>query len=140
MNAETFDEAKWIDWTLEQTRRIAVVGLSSREDRDSYRASFYLHKRGYEIVPVNPNYPSVMGLKCYPSLDQIPGTVDIVNLFQRPDRVPASVDAAIILQPKLIWMQLGVVHSEAAQRARAAGIGVIMDRCIKIEHQTRFTT
>ncbi len=140
MNAETFDEAKWIDWTLEQTRRIAVVGLSSREDRDSYRASFYLHERGYEIVPVNPNYPSVMGLKCYPGLDQIPGTVDIVNLFKRPDRVPASVDAAIILQAKLIWMQLGVVHSEAAQRARAAGIGVIMDRCIKIEHQTRFTT
>ena len=140
MNAETFDEAKWIDWTLEQTRRIAVVGLSSREDRDSYRASFYLHERGYEIIPVNPNYTSVMGLKCYPSLDQIPGTVDIVNLFQRPDRVSASVDAATILQPKLIWMQLGVVHSEAAQRARAAGIGVIMDRCIKIEHQTRFTT
>ena len=138
--AIAFDEAAWIDWTLDRPRRVAVVGLSSREDRDSHKASLYLHESGYEIVPVNPNYPSVMGLKCFPSLDQIPGTVDIVNLFQRPDRVPASVDAAIILQPKLIWMQLGVVHSEAAQRARAAGIGVIMDRCIKIEHQTRFTT
>jgi predicted CoA-binding protein len=81
-----------------------------------------------------------MGLKCYPSLLDIPGTVDIVNLFQRADRVPASVDLAIALQPKLIWMQLGIVHVEAAHQAREAGVAVVMDRCIKIEHQNKFAT
>jgi predicted CoA-binding protein len=135
--AIAFDEAAWIDWTLDRPRRIAVVGLSNREDRDSYKASLYLHESGYEIVPVNPIYSSIMGLKCYPSLHDVPGTVDIVNLFQRLDRVPASVEAAIVLQPKLIWMQLGIVHKQAADEARKAGIGVVMDRCIKIEHQKK---
>ena len=138
--ASALDEAGWINWTLERPRRIAVVGLSNREERDSYRASLYLHESGYEIVPVNPGHSSVMGLKCYPSLFDVPGNVDIVNLFQRPDRVPASVDAAIVLQPKLIWMQLGIVHVEAAHRARKAGVAVVMDRCIKIEHQNKFAT
>ena len=138
--AIAFNEAAWIDWTLDRPRRIAVVGLSNRQDRDSYRASLYLHESGYEIVPVNPGYSSVMGLKCYPSLRDVPDAVDIVNLFQRPDRVPASVEAAIVLQPKLIWMQLGVVHTEAAHKARKAGIGVVMDRCIKIEHQRKLAS
>lgn len=133
------DETAWVDWALDQTRRIAVVGLSGREDRDSYQASLYLHELGYEIIPVNPSYTSVMGLKCYPSLHEVPGAVDIVNLFQRPERVPASVDAAIVIQPKLIWMQLGIVHTEAAEHARKAGIGVIMDKCIKIEHQRKYS-
>ena len=135
--AIAFDEAAGIDWTLDRPRRIAVVGLSNREDRDSYKASLYLHESGYEIVPVNPSYSSIMGLKCYPSLHDVHGAVDIVNLFQRLDRVPASVEAAIVLQPKLIWMQLGIVHKQAADEARKAGIGVVMDRCIKIEHQKK---
>ena len=138
--ASALDEAGWINWTLERPRRIAVVGLSNREERDSYRASLYLRESGYEIFPVNPGHSSVMGLKCYPSLLDIPCTVDIVNLFQRADRVPASVDLAIALQPKLIWMQLGIVHVAAAHQAREAGVAVVMDRCIKIEHQNKFAT
>ena len=132
---ETNSQKEWIEWTVSEPRRIAVVGLSNREDRDSYRASFYLHNRGYEIIPVNPNYDSIEGLQCYPSLTDIPGTIDIVNIFQRTDRVPSTVATAIRLKPRLIWMQLGVVHAEAAISANSAGIGVIMDRCIKIEYQ-----
>jgi predicted CoA-binding protein len=131
----TISQEKWIEWTVAKPRRIAVVGLSNREDRDSHKASFYLHDIGYEIVPVNPNYDSIKGILCYPSLADIPGTIDIVNIFQRIDRVPATVAMAIRLEPTLIWMQLGVIHAEAARSANAAGIGVIMDRCIKIEHQ-----
>lgn len=131
----TNSQEKWIEWTTSEPRRIAVVGLSNREDRDSHKASFYLHDIGYEIVPVNPNYDSIKGIQCYPSLADIPGTIDIVNIFQRIDRVPATVAMAIRLEPTLIWMQLGVIHAEAARSANAAGIGVIMDRCIKIEHQ-----
>ena len=131
----TISQEKWIEWTVAKPRRIAVVGLSNREDRDSHKASFYLHDIGYEIVPVNPNYDSIKGIQCYPSLADIPGTIDIVNIFQRIDRVPATVAMAIRLEPTLIWMQLGVIHAEAARSANAAGIGVIMDRFIKIEHQ-----
>ncbi|MDA9847474.1 CoA-binding protein [Luminiphilus sp.] len=131
----TISQEKWIEWTVSEPRRIAVVGLSNREDRDSYRASFYLHDKGYDIIPVNPNCDSIEGLQCYPSLADIPGTIDIVNIFQRIDRVPSTVVTAIRLKPKLIWMQLGVTHAEAADSANSAGIGVIMDRCIKIEHQ-----
>ena len=131
----TISQEKWIEWTVAKPRRIAVVGLSNREDRDSYKASFYLHDKGYDIIPVNPNYDSIEGLQCYPSLADIPGTIDIVNIFQRIDRVPSAVATAIRLKPKLIWMQLGVIHAEAADSANSAGIGVIMDRCIKIEHQ-----
>jgi len=133
----TISQEKWIEWTVSEPRRIAVVGLSNREDRDSYRASFYLHDKGYDIIPVNPNCDSIEGLQCYPSLADIPGTIDIVNIFQRIDRVPSTVATAIRLKPKLIWMQLGVIHAEAADSANSAGIGVIMDRCIKIEHQKK---
>ena len=131
----TISQKEWIEWTVSEPRRIAVVGLSNREDRDSYRASFYLHDKGYDIIPVNPNCDSIEGLQCYPSLADIPGTIDIVNIFQRVDRVPSTVAMAIRLKPKLIWMQLGVIHAEAADSANSAGIGVIMDRCIKVEHQ-----
>ena len=131
----TISQEKWIEWTVAEPRRIAVVGLSNREDRDSYKASFYLHDKGYDIIPVNPNCDNIEGLQCYPSLADIPGTIDIVNIFQRIDRVPSTVATAIRLKPILIWMQLGVIHAEAANSANSAGIGVIMDRCIKIEHQ-----
>lgn len=127
----------WIDWTLAAPRRIAVVGLSDKPWRDSYLASHYLQQQGYDIVPVNPNCCSILGQQCYPSLTDIPGAIDIVNLFQRIERVPPQVDAAITIGARLIWMQLGIVHAEAAQQALAAGIGVVMDRCIKLEHERR---
>lgn len=130
-------EAQWIDWTLAQPRRIAVVGLSDKPHRDSYQASLYLHQQGYEIVPVNPHCTAVMGLPCYARLEDIPGKIDVVNLFQRPERVPQSVASAIAIGARLVWMQLDIVHPEAADNARAAGIGVVMNRCIKIEHRRR---
>ena len=111
------------------------MGLSDKPGRDSYRASYYLQQQGYDIVPVNPNCSSILGRQCYPSLTDIPGAIDIVNLFQRIERVPPQVDAAITIGTRLVWMQLGIIHPEAAQQARAAGIGVVMDRCIKIEHE-----
>ena len=131
------DEQRWIDWSLAQPRRIAVVGLSDKPDRDSYRASLYLQQQGYDIVPVNPNHPSIMGRPCYGSLYDIPGQIDIVNLFQRVERVPKSVEAASAIGASLVWMQLDIIHIEAAVRARRAGLGVVMDRCIKIEHELR---
>ena len=129
------NEQEWIDWTLAAPRRIAVVGLSDKPGRDSYRASHYLQQQGYDIVPVNPNCSSILGRQCYPTLTDIPGAIDIVNLFQRIERVPPQVDAAITIGARLVWMQLGIIHPEAAQQARGAGIGVVMDRCIKIEHE-----
>jgi predicted CoA-binding protein len=119
---------------LRDSRRIAVVGLSARWYRPSYFAAKYLQGIGYEIIPVNPTYDEVLGVKAYPDIQSVPGHIDVVDIFQRPERVPPIVDAAIEIGADVIWMQLGVVHEEAAKKARAAGLDVIMDRCMKIEH------
>lgn len=123
---------------LTQQRRIAVVGLSADPTRPSHVASEYLLDHGYAITPVNPKYETVLGLPCYPSLTSIPHPVDVVDLFQRSERVAPFVEDAIAIGAKTVWMQLGVVNHEAASRARAAGLGVIMDRCMKIEHARIF--
>ncbi len=123
---------------LAENRRIAVVGLSADPMRPSYFAAKYLQDHGYDIVPVNPKYASVLGQPCYPDLASIPGSVDVVDLFQRADRVMPFVEAAIAIGAKVVWMQLGVVNEEAAARARAAGLEVVMDRCMKIEYARLF--
>lgn len=123
---------------LGQCRRIAVVGLSANEMRPSYFAAKYLQDHGYDIVPVNPNYTEILGQKCYASLEDIPGAVDMVDLFQRADQVMPFVEQAIRIKAKVIWMQLGIVNEAAAQKARAAGLDVIMDRCVKIEYARLF--
>jgi predicted CoA-binding protein len=115
---------------LERFRKIAVVGLSSHTWRASYGVSRFMQTVGYEITPVNPNEAEVLGRKAYPSLDDVPGPLEIVNIFRRSEHVPEIVDAAIRRDAKVIWMQEGVVHEESARRARAAGIDVVMDRCI----------
>lgn len=115
---------------LEKYRRIAVVGLSSHTWRASYGVSRFMQTVGYEITPVNPRETEVLGRKAYPTLDDVPGPIEIVNIFRRSEYVPEIVDAAIRRNAKVVWMQEGVVHEQAAARARAAGIEVVMDRCI----------
>jgi uncharacterized protein len=116
---------------------IAVVGLSSKRTRASFGVSRYIQSVGYRIIPVNPNETEVLGEKAYADLGAIPKDVkiDIVNIFRRPEEVPEVVDAAIRLGEPAIWMQEGVIHEEAAAKARAAGIFVVMDRCLLKDHQ-----
>ena len=123
---------------LTDYKRVAIVGLSADWSRPSNFVGKYLLEHGFEVIPVNPKYDEILGQKCYPDLAAIPTPVDIVDLFQRPERVPPFVDAAIDIGAKVIWMQLGIVHEEAAAKARAAGLEVVMDRCIKIEYARLF--
>jgi predicted CoA-binding protein len=120
---------------LRNAKTIAVVGLSNRRSRPSYGVSEYMQSKGYRIIPVNPNETEILGEKSWASLEEIPERVDIVDIFRRPECVPEIVDAAIRIGAKGIWMQEGVVHDEAAGKARAAGLEVVMDRCILKEHR-----
>lgn len=124
---------------LEHCRTVAVVGLSRNPVKDSHRVAKYLQSVGYNIVPVNPFVDKVLGEKSYNSLLDVPEIVDVVDIFRPADEVPAIVEEAIKLKgrrgsPKVIWMQLGIVNQEAANRAKEAGFTVIMDRCMRKEH------
>ena len=123
---------------LTDYKRVAVVGLSDDRSRPSNSVGKYLLEHGFEVFPVNPKYDEILGQKCYPDLTSIPTTVDIVDLFRRVEHVPPLVDDAITIGAKVVWMQLGIVHEEAAQTARNAGLEVVMDRCIKIEYARLF--
>jgi predicted CoA-binding protein len=118
------------------TRTIGVVGLSDQPWRASYDVARYMKAAGYTIVPINPNIRSVFGLTAYPDLTAAARdfTLDLIDVFRRPEYVPDIVDAAIAIGVQAIWLQLGVVHEVAAQRARDAGLTVIMDRCLKVDH------
>ena len=120
---------------LRQGRNIAVIGLSSRPTRASYGVSEYMQSVGYRIIPVNPRETQVLGEKCYARLEDIPEKVDVVDVFRRSEFVPEIVDSAIRIGARWIWLQEGVIHEEAAAKARAAGIGVVMDRCILKDHR-----
>ena len=119
---------------LRNSKTIAVVGLTDSPMRPSFGVSSYMQSRGYRIIPVNPNVPESLGEKAYASLLDVPEKIDIVNIFRRPEAVPEIVDQAIELKVPAIWMQEGVVNEAAAEKARAAGIFVVMDRCILKEH------
>ncbi|HUI58521.1 MAG TPA: CoA-binding protein [Bryobacteraceae bacterium] len=120
---------------LRSSHTIAVVGLSHKRYRPSYGVAEYMKQAGYRIIPVNPHEDEVLGEKCYTDLDSVPEPVDIVDIFRRPEFVPEIVEAAIRKGAKVVWMQEGVVHEEAARRAEAAGLVVVMDRCILKEHR-----
>jgi predicted CoA-binding protein len=120
---------------LSQAHTIAVVGLSSSPVRASYGVSQYMQSAGYRIIPVNPKEPQVLGEKAYARLEDVPEKIDLVNVFRRSEFVPEIVDAAIRVGARAIWMQEGVADEAAAQRARAAGLFVVMDSCILKEHR-----
>src|SRR4051812_39243983 len=119
---------------LQQYHRIAVVGLSPNPYRPSHFVAVYMSQHGYEITPVNPRETTILGRTCYPSLKDVPQPLEVVDIFRDPSAIPAIVDEAIECGAKVIWMQLGLIHEAAAKRATDAGLTVIMNRCIKIEH------
>ena len=123
---------------LKTSRTIAVVGLSSRSHRPSYGVAQYLQSAGYRIIPVNPEESEVLGEKCYARLEDIPERVDIVDVFRRSEFVPEIVEAAIRIGARGVWMQEGVMHAEAAERGRRAGLVVVVNKCILKEHIKRF--
>jgi predicted CoA-binding protein len=124
---------------LTSVKTIAIVGMSRKQERDSYRVGEYLKQQGYKIIPVNPGFNEILGEKCYPALDSIPEKVDLVDIFRKPEAVPEIVDLAIKIGAKVVWMQIGVVNNLAAERARAAGLLVVMNRCIMVEHKRFFS-
>jgi len=123
---------------LSSARTIAVVGLSDKPFRASHGVSEYMQSRGYRIIPVNPHLTEALGEKAYPRLEDVPEPVDIVNIFRRREAVATVVDSAIRVGARAIWMQEGVWDHEAAAKARAAGLAVVMDRCLLKEHRKRF--
>lgn len=123
---------------LRDTKTIAVVGLSSDFLRPSYGVSEYMQKAGYRIIPVNPKESEVLGELAYARLEDVPEKVDVVNVFRRSVDVPPVVESAIRIGAKAVWMQSGIANADAAQAARAAGLAVVEDRCIMVEHAKRF--
>lgn len=127
---------------LTRYRRIAMVGLSGNQYRPSHFAAIYMLAEGYDVTPINPREPEILGRPSYPSLTALAeanlGPIEIVDIFRNPEDVPPIVEEAIAVGAKVVWMQLGVIHQEAAQRAVAAGLDVVMDRCVKIEHARFF--
>ena len=119
---------------LRKYRRIAMIGLSANPYRPSHFAAIYMKAAGYEIFPVNPREKEILGRASYASLSEVPQPVEIVDIFREPAAVPEIVEEAIAVRAKVVWMQLGVIHEEAAERALSAGLEVVMDRCVKIEH------
>lgn len=132
------DDISTLRRILKTNRVIAVVGLSANWWRPSFFAAKYMQQHGYRIIPVNPAYQEVLGEKCYPSLKAIPGPVDMVDCFRKSEEIPALAEDAVAIGAKTLWMQLGVRNDEAAAMALAAGMDVVMDRCVKIEHARLF--
>ena len=132
------DDIQSLRRILKKNQVIAIVGLSARWYRPSFFAAKYLQEHGYRIIPVNPRYDAVLDETCYPRLEEIPHDVDVVDVFQRPQAVPAVTESAINIGAKVLWMQLGIEHEESARRAHAAGMEVVSNRCMKIEHARLF--
>ena len=120
---------------LNSSRTIAIVGLSSKPDQPSYRVASYLKEQGYKMIPVNPAEQEILGERCYPDLASIPESIDVVDIFRRSEKVPPIVEEAIRIGANAVWMQEGVINEEAAARARKAGLMVVMDKCMRKEHQ-----
>jgi predicted CoA-binding protein len=132
------DDINTLRRILSQNRVIAVVGLSADWFRPSYFAAKYMQEHGYTVIPVNPKYREILGQKCYASLRDIPAKVDIVDCFRKTEDIMPICDAAIAIGAKVLWQQLGVRNEAAAEKARAAGLDAVMDRCVKIEHGRLF--
>jgi uncharacterized protein len=122
---------------LRESKTIAVVGLSSNPLRPSHEVASYLQRAGYQIIPVNPNESEVLGQKSYARLEDVPVPIDIVDVFRRPDQIAGIADSAIAIHARCLWLQQGLAHSTAAAKARAAGVFVVEDACLFIEHRKR---
>jgi predicted CoA-binding protein len=131
----TLESDEEIRALLSGARTIAVVGMSDKPHRDSYQVGRYLHNRGYIVIPVNPAIPEVLGIPAVPDLDGIRFAVDIVDIFRRVEHVPEVVEAAVRCGARAVWMQFGAAHPGAAARAAAAGLCVVTNRCIMVDHQ-----
>jgi predicted CoA-binding protein len=132
------DDINTLRRILRESKVIAVVGLSADWYRPSFFAAKYMQEHGYRIIPVNPKYPEILGEKCYKSLRDIPGKVDMVDVFRKTQDVLPVAEEAIAIGAKVLWQQLGVRNEEAAAQARQAGLDAVMDRCVKIEHGRLF--
>lgn len=119
---------------LRKSKTVAVVGISDKEERDSHQVAKYLKSHGYRIIPVNPKLDQVLGETCYPDLKSVPDHIDVVDIFRSIDAIMGIVDEAIEVGADAVWMQLGLQHDEAAGKARRAGLRVVMNKCMKIEH------
>jgi len=119
---------------LTDSKTIAVVGLSPKPNRPSHQVAAYLMDAGYTVIPVNPGQEVILGRTCYPNLRAVPTPIDMVDIFRRPEEVVPVVEEAVAIGAKYIWMQEGIINNEAAAKAEAAGLEVIMDRCTKIDH------
>ncbi len=124
-----------IDRVLTESKTVAIVGLSAKPEMDSYKVGKYLQDHGYEVLPINPSANEIMGKKAYASLRDLPAPPDVVDVFRRADFVPEIVEDAIAVGAKTVWLQLGIINEAAAERARQAGLVVVMDKCMKQEHQ-----
>jgi len=133
---DSFDEAADLNAMLDM-KSIAVVGLSSDPSRDSHRVAGYLQRVGYDIIPINPNETEVLGKRAYGSLSDLPEPPDMLDVFRRPEYVGEVVEEAIKVGAKGVWLQSGIVNYEAARRAREAGLHIVMDRCMMVEHRMR---
>jgi len=129
---------KWQDPTVIKSalksKIIAVVGMSSKELRASYFVGYYLKRKGYEVIPVNPRESEILGMKCYPSLAAIPHSIDVVNIFREPSAVPPIATESVSIGAKYLWLQFGVISPEGVSIATEGGMKCVVDRCIKIEH------
>ena len=132
------DDVAGLRRVLQDNRVIAVVGLSPNWNRPSHFAAKYMLEHGYTIIPVNPAATEILGRKCYPDLAAIPVKVDMVDVFRKPADVMSIADEAIRIGAKCLWLQLGVINQPAADKAAAAGLDVVMDRCVKIEYARLF--
>ena len=132
MAVQNQDELETI---LAESKTVAVVGLSPDPKRESYGIALYLKQQGYRIIPVNPKAEEILGEKSYPSLQAIPERVDVVQVFRKPEAVPAIVEDAIAIGAKVVWMQVGIVHEAAAERARQTGLQVVMNTCMRATHR-----
>jgi predicted CoA-binding protein len=137
LTTEIQASAAEISEILDNYRVVAVVGLSADPARPSYQVAQYLQKHGYRVIPVNPGCREILGERCYASLRDIPFPVEVVDIFRKVEAIPGIVDEAIALGAKVVWMQQGLEEPAAARKARQAGLRVVMDRCMKIEHHQR---
>jgi predicted CoA-binding protein len=134
MDLTPYQDALTIQRVLNRSKTVAIVGLSPNELRASYFVGFYLKRHGYTVIPVNPREQGILGERCYARLADVPGTIDIVNVFRAPDALPGIAAEAVAVGAGTLWCQFGVINQEGARVAEAGGLSVVMDRCIKVEH------